>query len=189
MASSRITLGYCQSLLRRHPALACRLGSVLEHTSIKNLVYLRYFSSRVSPQVAIFGRKVSETSLRKSLFKSNGISGGGGCSRLPQVSAPRLVRSFSDEYKKCESLITFTGLLLRDYYCKVTWILFSYCVAHPRPDEENPQSQQPNWPQLIFGIVALLVYYMLQGSDSVPNVSFPYFLKNMLNIGEVLFNL
>lgn len=60
--------------------------------------------------------------------------------------------------------------------------------GHPRP-EEDPHNNQPpeqlNWPQLIFGFVAITLYYLLQGSDPIPEVAFPFFLQQMLNTGEV----
>ena len=65
---------------------------------------------------------------------------------------------------------------------------FPSSLGHHRPQEDPHNNQPPeqlNWPQLIFGFVAITMYYLLQGSDPIPEVSFPFFLQQMLNTGEV----
>ena len=81
--------------------------------------------------------------------------------------------------------------LVRPPCCSPTVILLFSShppPGHPRP-EEDPHNNQPpeqlNWPQLIFGFVAITLYYLLQGSDPIPEVAFPFFLQQMLNTGEV----
>ena len=61
-------------------------------------------------------------------------------------------------------------------------------TGHPPPDQdEEPEKQNQNeWAWLpLLAIFTTLAYTLSPKSDSIPEVSFPFFLQHMLNAGEV----